>query len=93
MTSGEIPEETAGPCPGDGSNGPDVLGESGVVAAVRCYAGRGPHVHFEVYESVANLAAVSLDSDGVVSDGHSLQMATMTGTVADGLVATSKVPV
>jgi protocatechuate 3,4-dioxygenase beta subunit len=27
----EIPEETAGPFPGDGSNGPDLLGESGVV--------------------------------------------------------------
>jgi protocatechuate 3,4-dioxygenase beta subunit len=27
----EIPEETAGPYPGDGSNGPDVLGEDGVV--------------------------------------------------------------
>ena len=27
----EIPEETAGPYPGDGSNGPDVLSESGVV--------------------------------------------------------------
>jgi protocatechuate 3,4-dioxygenase beta subunit len=27
----EIPDETAGPYPGDGSNGPDVLGESGVV--------------------------------------------------------------
>ncbi|MCI0347372.1 MAG: intradiol ring-cleavage dioxygenase [Chloroflexi bacterium] len=26
-----IPEETAGPFPGDGSNGPDILGESGVV--------------------------------------------------------------
>src|SRR5689334_15014621 len=26
-----IPEETAGPYPGDGSNGPDVLGEDGVV--------------------------------------------------------------
>jgi len=26
-----LPEETAGPYPGDGSNGPDVLGESGVV--------------------------------------------------------------
>jgi protocatechuate 3,4-dioxygenase beta subunit len=26
-----IPEETAGPYPGDGSNGPDVLGQSGVV--------------------------------------------------------------
>jgi protocatechuate 3,4-dioxygenase beta subunit len=28
---GEIPDETAGPYPGDGSNGPDVLTESGVV--------------------------------------------------------------
>jgi protocatechuate 3,4-dioxygenase beta subunit len=27
----EIPEETAGPFPGDGSNGPDLLGQSGVV--------------------------------------------------------------
>ena len=27
----EIPDETAGPYPGDGSNGPDVLGQSGVV--------------------------------------------------------------
>ena len=30
-TGEEIPEETAGPFPGDGSNGPDVLSESGVV--------------------------------------------------------------
>jgi protocatechuate 3,4-dioxygenase beta subunit len=29
--SGEIPDETAGPYPGDGSNGPDVLSESGIV--------------------------------------------------------------
>jgi protocatechuate 3,4-dioxygenase beta subunit len=29
----EIPEETAGPFPGDGSNGPDVLGENGIVRA------------------------------------------------------------
>jgi len=28
---GEIPEETAGPFPGDGSNGPDVLAQSGIV--------------------------------------------------------------
>jgi hypothetical protein len=27
----DIPEETAGPYPGDGSNGPDVLSQSGVV--------------------------------------------------------------
>ena len=29
--AGEIPDETAGPYPGDGSNGPDVLAESGIV--------------------------------------------------------------
>ena len=29
--SGEIPDETAGPYPGDGSNGPDVLALSGIV--------------------------------------------------------------
>ena len=29
--AGEIPEETAGPYPGDGSNGPDVLEQSGIV--------------------------------------------------------------
>ena len=29
--SGEIPDETAGPYPGDGSNGPDVLTDSGIV--------------------------------------------------------------
>jgi protocatechuate 3,4-dioxygenase beta subunit len=28
---GEIPDETAGPFPGDGSNGPDVLEESGII--------------------------------------------------------------
>lgn len=30
-SGGEIPDETAGPYPGDGSNGPDVLAQSGVV--------------------------------------------------------------
>ena len=29
--AGEIPDETAGPYPGDGSNGPDVLEQSGIV--------------------------------------------------------------
>jgi protocatechuate 3,4-dioxygenase beta subunit len=31
VTSSAIPEETAGPYPGDGSNGPDVLARTGVV--------------------------------------------------------------
>ncbi len=93
-----------------------------------CYAGRWPHVHLEVYESVdtatsastklrtsqlafpqavceqvyategyeqsvSNLAAVSLDSDGIFSDGYSLQLATMTGSIDEGYVATLKVPI
>lgn len=31
--AGEIPQETAGPFPGDGSNGPDILERSGIVRA------------------------------------------------------------
>lgn len=31
LPAGEIPDETAGPYPGDGSNGPDILEQSGVV--------------------------------------------------------------
>lgn len=31
LPTGEIPDETAGPYPADGSNGPDVLSESGIV--------------------------------------------------------------
>ena len=210
VAEGEIPEETAGPYPGDGSNGVNVLTESGIVrsdltssfgdaagvaegvpvtvgltvydlngedvaamagAAVYlwhcdregnysmyseavaeenylrgvqetdargrvefttifpgCYAGRWPHLHFEVYpslddatsyanklrtsqlalpqdvcddvyasdgyeQSVANLAGVSLDSDGIFADGHSLQMATVTGSVADGYTVSLNIPV
>ena len=204
-----IPEETAGPYPGDGSNGVNVLSQSGVVrsdirssfgsstttatgspleivlkvldtsnscnplvgAAVYlwhanidgkysmysqgvtnenylrgvqetdsngevhftsifpgCYDGRWPHLHFEVYPSVAkavaagnklrtsqmampqdvcqqvyatsgysqsitNLSRVSLKTDNVFSDGYSLQLGTMTGSVGDDLRATLAVPV
>ncbi|WGX98927.1 intradiol ring-cleavage dioxygenase [Nocardioides sp. L-11A] len=210
VAEGEIPEETAGPYPGDGSNGPNVLTESGVVrsdltssfgtasgvaegipttvrlrvydldgdevtplagAAVylwhcdregrysmyddevadenylrgvqeadadgnltfttifpACYAGRWPHMHFEVYaslaaatgaenklrtsqlalpegvcddvyategyeQSVRNLSRLSLDSDNIFSDGYSLQLAKVTGSVEDGYTVTLNVPV
>jgi protocatechuate 3,4-dioxygenase beta subunit len=199
-----VAEETAGPYPGDGSNGPNVLDDAGVVrqdirssfgeasgtaegvelrldlrlidlaggggpkagAAVyawHCtadgeyslytgsatdenylrgvqvadddgnlsfvtvfpgaYPGRYPHVHFEVYESVeaatsggrklvtSQLALPAdaceavyatpgyeqsatafpqtpLDGDGIFADGWSTQLATVTGTPADGMVAT-----
>ena len=207
----EIPEETAGPYPGDGSNGPNVLSESGIVrsdittsfgsmsgtaegvpvtvkmrvydlagedisplsgAALylwhctreggyslysdgvkdqnflrgvqetdadgnltfttifpACYDGRWPHMHFEVYDSldsataytnklrtsqlaipaevceqvygvaegydasVDSFAKVSLGSDMVFSDGYSLQLATVTGSVDEGYTFSLNVPV
>ncbi|KRB77347.1 hypothetical protein ASE01_11520 [Nocardioides sp. Root190] len=210
VAEGEIPEETAGPYPGDGSNGPNVLTESGVVrsdlttsfgsasgvaegipttvklkvydlngesitplagAAVylwhcdregrysmyddqvteenylrgvqeadddgnlsfttifpACYTGRWPHMHFEVYESlskatsadnklrtsqlalpqdvcdtvyategyetsVSNLGQLSLETDNIFSDGHSLQLAKVTGSVEAGYTVTLNIPV
>ena len=199
-----VPSETEGPFPGDGTNGPNVLGAAGVVrsdirtsfaglngtadgapldarfsrwcphrscAALAgravylwhcdrlgryslynagvtnqnylrgvqeadasgkvtfttiypgCYSGRWPHIHFEVYPSLAastnannktatsqialpksandlvyattgyessaqNQSQMTLASDGVFSDGASLELATVTGTVASGLTAT-----
>ena len=211
VADNEIPEETAGPYPGDGSNGVNVLTESGIVrqditssfgsgsgvaegvpltinlkvydtkgsdvsplagAAVylwQCsrdgdysmyseavvdenylrgvqetaedgslsftsifpgaYSGRWPHIHFEVYPSIGeatsasnklrtsqialpedacrevydnaegydasrtNVAQTSLASDNVFSDGYSLQLATVTGSVQDGYLATLNVPI
>jgi protocatechuate 3,4-dioxygenase beta subunit len=205
----QIPEETAGPVPGDGSNGPDVLSMDGVVrkditksigdasgtadgvpltiqftvldlaggctplagAAVyawhcdregaysmysgtaenenylrgvqetdengvaaftsifpAAYQGRWPHVHFEVYESVdaatgggtklatsqiaipeaisnavyattgyessvQNMEGLSLDSDGVFSDGWTNELGTVSGTVDNNPTVTLTVPV
>ncbi|MGH3912084.1 MAG: intradiol ring-cleavage dioxygenase [Pseudonocardiaceae bacterium] len=206
-SANEIPQETSGPYPGDGSNGPNVLTESGIVrsdirssfgsssgiaagvplvieltvtdggnggvplpgAAVylwhcdrdgryslydvedqnylrgvqaadengmvrftsifpAAYSGRWPHIHFEVYPdlaaatsgdnaittsqlalpeetcsevyttdgynaSIRNLARTSLDSDNVFRDGYSTQLATVTGSVSNGLIAALMVPV
>lgn len=93
-----------------------------------CYSGRWPHMHFEVYRTLAsatsgandirtsqlalpadvcqavyaqstysgsarNLAAISLSSDNIFSDGYSSQMATVTGSVAAGYAATLQVGV
>ncbi len=204
----KIPEETAGPYPGDGSNGPNALrttgvvrtdlrssfgGLSGSVSGVLlnleltivsaascsplsdyavylwhcdaagnyslyssgytnqnwlrgvqaadangkvkftsifpgCYSGRWPHIHFEVYQnltaaqsvsnkiatsqialpkascdvvyatfgyasSVRNLSQISLATDNVFSDGASLELATVTGDVTNGMTATLTVAV
>ncbi|MEO6236639.1 MAG: intradiol ring-cleavage dioxygenase [Vicinamibacterales bacterium] len=93
-----------------------------------CYAGRWPHIHFEIYPSlatatsganrsatsqialpktandlvyatagyeasVANQARVSLASDGVFSDGSSLELATVSGSASAGLTAALTVAV
>jgi protocatechuate 3,4-dioxygenase beta subunit len=204
----KVPEETAGPYPGDSSNGPNVLNQTGVVrgdirssfaglsgsvtgvplnlaltivsasncaplagyavylwhcdavgnyslyssgvtnqnwlrgvqaadanGVVRfttiypgCYSGRWPHMHFEVYRSLTAATAVSnkiatsqiamplasnnlvyatsayttsarnqsqitLASDMVFSDGASLELATVTGDVTNGMTAALTVAV
>jgi hypothetical protein len=90
--SGGIPEETAGPFPGDGTNGPNVLAESGVVRsditmsdddAARSPSRRSSRPPYE--QSVANLAQTSLDTDMVFSDGYAGQLATVSGSVESGL--------
>ena len=93
-----------------------------------CYAGRWPHIHFEVYpslvtatnvankiatsqialpkatcdlvyattgyqQSITNLSQVSLATDMVFSDGSSLELATISGSVASGLTAALTVAV
>jgi protocatechuate 3,4-dioxygenase beta subunit len=93
-----------------------------------CYSGRWPHIHFEVYPSlsaatsmanksatsqialpkatddlvyatsgyeasVSNLSQVSLATDNVFSDGSSLELATMNGSVAGGFTAALTVAV
>jgi protocatechuate 3,4-dioxygenase beta subunit len=208
VSSDPIPEETAGPFPGDGSNGPNVLTQSGIVrsdirasfgsasglaqgvpltismqvldsssgspmagAAVyvwhcdidgrysmysqgatnenylrgvqetgsdgtvsftsifpAAYSGRWPHIHFEVYpslaeatkagtalatsqialpketcdlvyatdgynQSVRNLSQTSLATDMVFRDGWDQELATMSGSIDNGLTAFLAVPV
>lgn len=87
-----------------------------------CYSGRMPHIHFEIYRSLAsaggatnrlrtsqlalptdvceavyattgyatslaNLSRISFATDNVFSDGVTLQLADITGSVAEGLIA------
>lgn len=44
-------------------------------------------------DSVRRLSRLSLETDGVFADGYAQQLATMSGSPADGLVATLDVPV
>lgn len=91
-----------------------------------CYAGRMPHMHFEVYRSTdaasswsnkiktsqiafptdvssavyatsgygssaSNAAQISFSTDNIFSDGYTSQLATVTGSVSAGYVATLRV--
>lgn len=107
--------------------GVQVTGSDGTVTfstiVPGCYAGRVPHMHFEIYRSAnsassysnklrtsqiafpagvmaafyagasgygnsaANFAGISLASDNVFSDGTSLQMATLSGSITAGYTA------
>lgn len=93
-----------------------------------CYTGRWPHIHFEIYESLAaassganavktsqlalpeaacdevfstagyeasvtNLAQITLASDGIFRDGVTLELASITGDVESGFVATLDVAI
>jgi protocatechuate 3,4-dioxygenase beta subunit len=62
--SGEIPDETARPYPGDGSNGPDVLQESGIVRSdIRSSIGAGS-VTAEGVPMTLELSLRNLADDG-----------------------------
>ena len=66
VATGEIPEETAGPYPGDGSNGTNVLSESGVVRSdITCSFGDASAVADGVPFTIElTLLDVSGDSSG-----------------------------
>lgn len=66
----EIPEETAGPYPGDGSNGPDVLEQSGIVRSdIRSsfggYGGTAEGVPMTLELTVTDLANGGVPFEGV----------------------------
>ncbi len=69
-SSGEIPDETAGPYPGDGSNGPDVLEQSGIVRSdIRSsfgdYSGTAEGVPMTLELTISDLANGGVPFEGV----------------------------
>jgi protocatechuate 3,4-dioxygenase beta subunit len=69
-SAGEIPDETAGPYPGDGSNGPDLLEQSGIVrsdirASSGGYSGTAEGVPMTLEITVADLANGGVPFEGV----------------------------
>ena len=69
-SAGEIPDETAGPYPGDGSNGPDVLEQSGIVRSdIRSsfgeYSGTAEGVPMTLELTISDLANGGAPFEGV----------------------------
>jgi protocatechuate 3,4-dioxygenase beta subunit len=69
-SSGEIPDETPGPYPGDGSNGPDVLEQSGIVRSdIRSsfgdYSGTAEGVPMTLELTISDLANGGVPFEGV----------------------------
>jgi protocatechuate 3,4-dioxygenase beta subunit len=69
-SAGETPDETAGPYPGDGSNGPDVLEQSGIVRSdIRSsfgeYSGTAEGVPMTLELTVSDLANGGVPFEGV----------------------------
>ena len=76
--AGEIPDETAGPFPGDGSNGPDLLAESGVVRS---------DIRSSFGGANSTAQGVPMDLELVISDlagGGAAQLGTVTGNIRTG---------
>jgi protocatechuate 3,4-dioxygenase beta subunit len=69
-SAGEIPQETAGPYPGDGSNGPNVLTESGIVrsditTSFGSSSGTAAGVPLTIRLNVTDLAGAALSGAAV----------------------------
>src|SRR2546423_690275 len=94
-----IPEETGGPYPGDGSNGPDVLSESGVVrkdirTSFDGSSGTAEGVPYTIQFTVVNIDNGCQPLEGAAvyvwhcdRDGVSSQTPSMTGNASNGYVS------
>jgi protocatechuate 3,4-dioxygenase beta subunit len=68
-SAGEVPEETSGPYPGDGSNGPDVLEQSGIVRSdIRASFGEASGMAEGVPMTI-ELTVADLANDGIPLEG------------------------
>jgi len=68
----EVPDETAGPYPGDGSNGPDVLSQSGIVRSdIRSSFGTGSATA-EGVPMTLQLTVTDLADGGVPFEGEAV---------------------